>query len=105
METKHLIGSQGGMTGKLNEETQDWIVEQDVTQILEEAKRDRENAQYNRKRDLGYKKAFTIPDIVAIELLSKYDIDVHHPDFMRDQDKLKKLFYIIKTEYPHLMAY
>ena len=105
MDTKHLIGSQGGMTGKLNEETQDWVVDQDVTHILEEAKRDRENAQYNRKRDVGYKKAFTIPDIVAIELLSKYGLDVHSQNFMNDQDALKKLFYIIKTEYPHLMAY
>lgn len=81
-----------------------WQVYQDERPFLEEAKRDRENSK-NLKRDTGYKKFATIPDIVAIEILEKYKLDLHSPTFFADVDNKKKFMQIIKTDYPHLMAY
>ena len=46
----------------------------------------------------------TIPDIVAIKIKEDHGIDLHSQTFMRDKDKLKKLRYILTTEYPHLLV-
>ncbi|MBC6414676.1 MAG: hypothetical protein GDA45_07355 [Chromatiales bacterium] len=99
---QHVVGSEGGMTGGLDENTKEWKVYQDEKPFIEQAKLDRE-AVY--KRDMGYKKACTIPDIVAIDILHKYGIDIHDQTFMNDRDKVRKVLTIIKTEYPHLMSY
>ena len=77
-------------------------VKQDVTGILKEVERDRELLNHGRRAD-GWRKAFTIPDIVAIEILTNHGLDVHDPMFMHDADRLKKLKYIVQTEYPHLL--
>lgn len=79
-----------------------WQVYQDERPYLEQAKLDREQTQ---KRDIGYKKFATIPDIVAIELKDKYGLDIHHPEFMSDPDKKAKLMTIIRNDFKHLMAY
>lgn len=79
-----------------------WEIKQDITGILEEVKRDKDLLASGKKQ-MGWRKAFTIPDIVAIELLSKYGMDVHSQLFMHDPDNMKKLKYIIKTEYPELL--
>ena len=102
METKHVIGTGATLTGGLNEETKDWKVYQDEKPFIEQARLDRDAVA---KRDVGYKKACTIPDIVAIEILSKYGIDVHSETFMSDRDTVRKVINIIKTEYPYLMSY
>jgi len=80
-----------------------WKVYQDERPYLEQAKLDRE--QTTKKTDKGYKKFATIPDIVAIEILQKYGIDVHDAEFMHDIDKKAKFMTIIKTDYPHLLSY
>lgn len=95
------------MTSQVNINNDDeinWKVFQDETNYLEEAKRDRENSKH-KKKDIGYKKFATIPDIVSIEILNKYGLDIHSTTFMHDPDKKKKLIQIIKTDYPHLMSY
>ena len=97
-----VIKTTSTLTAGINKETQDWNIYQDETPFLEQAKMDREQKQ---KRDIGYKKACTIPDIVAIDILTKYHIDVHAPEFMQNSDAVKKVLYIMKTEYPHLMSY
>ena len=102
METKHIIGTTSTLRGGLDETTAEWKVYQDEKPFIEQAKQEREQA---RKADLGYKKACTIPDIVAIDLLHKYGLDVHDPKFMHDSDRVKKVLHIIKTEYPYLMSY
>ena len=79
-----------------------WRLEQDETPFLEQAKRDREATQ---KKDVGYKKACTIPDIVAIEILEKYGIDIHADSFMHDSDSVRRVLQIMRTDYPHLMSY
>ena len=80
-----------------------WQIYQDEKPFLEQAKQDREANK--KKTDKGYKKFATIPDIVAIEVLHKYGIDVHDPTFMHDQDKKAKFMTIIRTDYPHLLSY
>ena len=94
------------MTSQVNYDKDglDWKIYQNEKPFLEEAKRDRENAKY-QKRDVGYKKFATIPDIVSIEILDKHGIDIHDQSFMYDIDKKKKFMKIIKTEYPHLLSY
>ena len=77
-------------------------VQQDVSSILKEVKRDKELLEHGRRVD-GWRKAFTIPDVVAIDILTKHGLDVHDPMFMHDRDKLTKLKYIVRTEYPHLL--
>ena len=77
-------------------------VKQDVTDILKEVKRDRELLEHGRRVD-GWRKAFTIPDIVAIEILNNHGLDIHDPLFMHDRDKMNKLKYLVRTEYPHLL--
>ena len=77
-------------------------VKQDVTDILREVKIDKDLLNHGRRAD-GWRKAFTIPDVVAIDILTNHGLDVHDPMFMHDRDKLTKLKYIVRTEYPHLL--
>jgi len=79
-----------------------WTVQQNEKPFLEQAKIDRE---LGSRKDSGYKKFATIPDIVAIDILHKYGIDIHDPDTMRDQDKMNKFKNIIKSEYSYLLSY
>ena len=79
-----------------------WAVQQDEKPFLEQAKRDRDTGQ---KDNVGYKKFATIPDIVAIDILNKYGIDIHDPNTMKDRDKMIKFRNIIKTEYKYLLSY
>lgn len=79
-----------------------WTVQQDEKPFIEQAKRDRESGNNSKA---GYKKFATIPDIVAIDILNKYGIDIHDPNTMRDRDKMLKFKNIIKTEYKYLLSY
>lgn len=76
-------------------------VDQDETPYLDMVKQERET----HKRNKGHIRKFaTIPDIVSIELLEKWGLDIHSPEFMHDPDGLKKLKYLMITEYPHLVV-
>ena len=93
-----------GMSSSIDMEKDraNYEVRQDVSAYLEQAKKDRETTGMKR----GHLKKFaTIPDVVAIEILSKYGMDIHDPAFMHDPDNMKKFKYIIETEYKNLMAY
>ena len=72
-----------------------WQVSQDEKPFLEQAKIDRE---LNTRKDIGYKKFATIPDIVAIDILNKYGIDIHNPDTMQDKTAMTRFKNIIKIE-------
>ena len=78
-------------------------IHQDVSGILKEVELDKALLNSGKKKEMGWRKAFTIPDIVAIEIMEKYMLDVHDPMFMHDQEKLNKLKYIVRTEYPYLL--
>lgn len=79
-----------------------WTVQQDEKPFIEQAKLDREAGT---AKGASYKKFATIPDIVAIDILNKYGIDIHDPNTMRDRDKMLKFKNIIKTEYKYLLSY
>ena len=101
METKHKVRSLDSIAG-YNEDNKRWSFEQDEKPFIEAAKLEREQTA---KRDIGYKKACTIPTIVQLEIFEKYDIDIMADNFMNDSDKVKRVLQIIKTEYPYLMSY
>jgi len=79
-----------------------WSVQQDEKPFIEQAKLDREAGA---KKGAGYKKFATIPDIVAIDILNKYGIDIHDPNTMQDREKMTKFKNIIKAEYKYLLSY
>ena len=79
-----------------------WAVEQDEKPFLEAAKLDRDRGQ---RADIGYRKFATIPDIVAIDILHKYGIDIHDPNTMQDPAQMNKFKNIIKSEYKYLLSY
>ena len=83
-----------------------WKVYQDEKPFLEQAKKDRDlsNSGFNKK-DLGFKKFATVPDIVAIEIKNKWGIDLHDSATMKDKDMMAKFMVIFKQNYSHLMSY
>ena len=79
-----------------------WTLYQDEKPFLEQAKLDREQVQ---KKDVGYKKFATIPDIVAIDIKEKYGIDLHAPEITHDKEMMAKFMAIVKRDYAHLLSY
>ena len=81
-----------------------WEIKQDIGEVLAEVKRDKDIlAARGHKSQTGWRKAFTIPDVVAIQLLTNHHMDVHDPDFMHDSNNMKKLKRVIASEYPELL--
>lgn len=97
------IKTSAGLNAQINTETMEFKATQDHRAFVEAAKQDREMA--GSMKDTGYKKACTIPDIVAIEINYKYGLNIHDPMFMHDKDAVVKLMKIIRSEYPYLMSY
>ena len=100
--SREIIDTSASLQAGLRHDTGEFRVYQDEKPFLEQAKLERET---HSSVDKGYKKFCTIPDIVAIELLYKYGIDIHAADFMHDSGKVKKVMSIIKSEYPYLLSY
>ena len=82
--------------------TLDWEIHQDETPYLDEVKRNIEAG--TKKTHMNHKKFATVPDIVSIEILQKYKLDLHDPMFMDNPANMTKLKRIIMTEYPHLVV-
>lgn len=78
---------------------------QDISAYREYAKESRD--LYGRKSEAGskYRSFAIIPDIVAIDILTKYQIDIHATDFMSDKQQVNKLKSIIISEYPDLLTH
>ena len=75
---------------------------QDEKPFIEQAKMDRETMT---RKDTGYKKFATIPDIVSIEVKQKYGIDIHDPIQAGDSAVMNKFKKIIKENYAYLLSY
>jgi hypothetical protein len=86
---------------KVKEDAKDFRLEQDVQAYRDYAAQQRELDTLARN-GRTYRSFAIIPDIVAIDILTKYKIDVHSPDFMSDPAQLRKLKQIIETDYPLL---
>ena len=78
-----------------------WRVYQDEKPFVDMIKEEREN---HSSRHTHVKKFATVPDIVAMEILEKYGLDLHSPMFMHDRDAMNKLKTIMITDYPHLVV-
>jgi len=51
-----------------------------------------------------YRSFAILPDIVCIDILTKYGLDIHAQDFMSNPANLTKLKHIIMTDYPLLQT-
>ena len=78
-----------------------WQIEQDEKPFIDWAKQERET---HTDKHTHMRKFATIPDIVAIDILQKYGLDIHDPEFMHDTDKLAKLKQIIIQDYKYLVV-
>ena len=84
--------------------TNGFQVEQDVSPFLKQAAIERSMSdarvgKYNRMR-----KVATIPDIVAIEILTNHKIDLHDDETSKNPHTMKKVMRILQSEYPHILS-
>jgi len=79
----------------------DFKLEQDVQAYKDYAALSRERDSF-AANGRTYRSFAIIPDIVAIDMLTKFGLDIHAPDFMHDPLNLRKLKKLIDTEYPAL---
>jgi hypothetical protein len=79
----------------------DFRLEQDVSAYKEYAAQQRELDSFS-SNGRTYRSFAIIPDIVAIDILTKYGLDIHGTEFMSNPANLRKLKQIIETDYPLL---
>ncbi len=82
-------------------DNKNYQLEQDIQAYKDYAAQQRQQDSFisgNRQ----YRSFAIIPDIVAIDILNKYGMDVHSPEFMSDPAQLRKLKQIIESDYPLL---
>jgi len=92
-DVKGNIEFEDGMRG--------WSVTQDITPYLKDAKEQRDIG-FDKK--IHYRKFASIPDVVAIEVMNKYGINIHDPEVAGDKWEMKKFKDIIIKEYPYLVV-
>ena len=93
-----------GINAGYDLDTDQWEAKQDITDYKEHAKLEREKQDYYGIRKDGYRKLATIPDIVALDILQKHNLDLHDPMFMRDPQNVQKLKRILMSEYRDLVV-
>jgi hypothetical protein len=88
---------------KVKESQDDFLLEQDIQAYKDFATESRQiNEQFGGGKH--YRSFAIIPDIVAIDILTKYQIDIHSADFMSNPALIRRVKEIIKTEYPALLT-
>jgi len=88
---------------KTNQDGRTIQVAQDVSGYLDFAKQSRELQA--RGGDASHYRSFAIiPDIVALEILTKHGLNLHEAEFMTNKEDVAKLKRIIKSEYPSLLT-
>jgi hypothetical protein len=80
---------------------QNYQLEQDIQAYKDYAASQREQDTFSNN-GRTYRSFAIIPDIVAIDILTKYGMDIHSPEFMHDPAQLRKLKQIIESDYPLL---
>lgn len=78
-----------------------FLLEQNVSAYKDYAKysRDRDELASSKRQ---YRSFAILPDIVCIDILTKYKLDVHSPEFMSNPAQMRRLKQIIDTDYPML---
>ena len=96
----------GSMNGKMEYDggagESQWQIYQDEKPFIEQAKADREKSQISTH--MRHRKFATIPDIVALEVMQKYGIDIHNGEHSRCPWTMKRFKQIIMTDYPALVV-
>lgn len=88
---------------KANASEKKFQVHQDVTEYLNYAKESRDK-QALRGDASHYRSFAIIPDVVALEILTKHGLNLHESEFMSNKEDVAKLKRIIKSEYPNLLT-
>jgi len=93
----------GDVEGKIEFEDgmRGWSVTQNIDPFLKDAKEQRDIG-FNKKTH--YRKFASIPDVVAIEVMTNHGINIHDPEVIRDKWEMKKFKNIIIKEYPYLVV-
>lgn len=78
-------------------------VHQDVSEYIKYAKNSRD-MQASSGDASHYRSFAIIPDIVAIEILTKHGLNLHESEFLKNKEDVTKLKRIIKSEYPDLLT-
>ena len=81
-----------------------FVLSQDINAYREYAKESRDLYEVAKKKS-HYRSFAIIPDIVAIDILTKYQIDIHASEFMTDKALVAKVKRIIISEYPDLLTH
>jgi hypothetical protein len=91
--------NKNSFTVKTNET--DFKLEQDVQAYKDYAAQQRllDEESHSARQ---YRSYAILPDIVCIDILTKYGMDIHSPDFMNHPANLTKLRKIIDQDYPML---
>jgi len=77
---------------------------QDVSAYKEYAAKQREIAEHGTEKSKNYKPFCIVPDIVAIDMLTRFKLDIHAPDFMSNPREVARFKQLMFTEYPHLLT-
>lgn len=91
----------GSFTVKDN--TENFKLDQDVSAYKEYAEKQRELDSVSSS-GRQYRSFAILPDIVCIDILMKYGLDIHAPNFMDNPANLRKLKHIIVSDYPLLQT-
>jgi len=94
----------GDLTGQMvtdNTGGSVWRVEGNISDTIQDIKKEREAG---RNKKSHYQKMCSIPNVIVLELNTKYNLDILDPEFMSDPAKKKRLVYLLKTEYPDLLV-
>jgi hypothetical protein len=89
---------------KVQDQGKDYKLQQDVTAYKDYAANSRQVDEGISHQGRHYRSFAIIPDIVAIDILTKYGLDIHAQDFMSVPANLTKLKRIIMTDYPLLQT-
>ena len=87
----------GGAVGESS-----WELYQDEKPFIEQAKMERE--QNTKENIIGGKKFASIPDIVAIEVMQKYGVNIHDPEHSSCKWTMARFKQIIMKDYPYLVV-
>jgi hypothetical protein len=88
---------------QLDESLTNFRIEQDVTAYREAAHADR-LADQQASATRSWRKFAIIPDIVAIDIKTRYGIDIHAPETLQDKPTLDRFKSILRSEFPDLLT-
>ena len=79
-------------------------ITQDIEPHLKWAQEQRRiSRSTGKKLDTGFKPYCNVPDSIALDIMTKYHINIH--DVNIQPEDMRKFKRIIKTVYPHLMYF